>query len=87
MNTLDILRAVATGERSAREVCEAALARIDLKKLSWWQRKALDALAGRSPVGSDERNRALRTLTLRYAENQRSGDPVHTWEVPTPGQG
>ncbi|HEK1610017.1 AtzE family amidohydrolase [Pseudomonas aeruginosa] len=29
MNTLDILRAVATGERSAREVCEAALARIE----------------------------------------------------------
>ena len=29
MNTLDILRAVATGERSAREVCEAARARIE----------------------------------------------------------
>lgn len=29
MNTLDILRAVATGERSALEVCEAALARIE----------------------------------------------------------
>jgi AtzE family amidohydrolase len=29
MKTLDILRAVASGERSAREVCDAALARID----------------------------------------------------------
>jgi hypothetical protein len=53
---------------------------------AWWQRKALDALAGRAPVGSDERNSALRTLTLEYARNQKSGRPVHTWEVPTPGQ-
>ena len=53
---------------------------------AWWQRKALDALAGRAPVGSDERNSALRTLTLEYARNQKSGKPVHTWEVPTPGQ-
>jgi len=29
MRTLDILRAIASGERSAREVCEAALARIE----------------------------------------------------------
>jgi len=29
MNTVDILRSVASGERSAREVCEAALAQVD----------------------------------------------------------
>ncbi len=29
-----------------------------------------------------DRAAALRAMTLRYLENQRSGEPVHTWPVP-----
>ncbi|WP_029088434.1 hypothetical protein [Brevibacterium album] len=53
---------------------------------AWWQRKALDALAGRAPVGSDERAEGLRRLVLLYAENQATGAPVHTWELPSADQ-
>ena len=49
---------------------------------AWWQRKTLDALAGRAPVGSVERDEALLHVVRLYTENQRTGRPVHTWELP-----
>lgn len=49
---------------------------------AWWQRKTLDALAGRAPVGSEERAAALGELVRLYRANQENGDPVHTWKLP-----
>jgi hypothetical protein len=43
-----------------------------------WQRQALVALAPQ--LG---RERALRAMLERYLEHQRTGEPVHTWPLPS----
>ncbi|OPC76957.1 hypothetical protein B4N89_40925 [Embleya scabrispora] len=84
----ELLPLAAAGLRSLgvdREECESLLAIIHARATTGitgatWQHRTLAALEhdfGRAD--------ALRTLTRTYADLSRTGAPVHTWPVPTPG--
>lgn len=47
-----------------------------------WQLRMLDHLAPGSRPDSPERREALKAMMDSYLENQASGRPVHTWDVP-----
>lgn len=47
-----------------------------------WQLRMLDHLAPGSRPDSPERREGLKAMMDAYLENQASGRPVHTWDVP-----
>ncbi|MGO2035432.1 MAG: glutamate--cysteine ligase, partial [Brevibacterium sp.] len=47
-----------------------------------WQLRMLDHLAPGSRPDSPERRDGLKAMMDAYLENQASGEPVHTWDVP-----